>query len=86
MGLYSTTLTVQALASVPVERQGYASATLVTAQNLGQIVVLGAASVVLNAWTAAGSERAGFAAAFGVLALPTLIAAALAARTGVPDS
>jgi len=86
MGMYSTTLTVQSLASVPVERQGYASSTLVTVQNLGQIVVLGAASVVLNACTAAGSERAGFAAAFGVLTVPTLLAAALATRTAVPDA
>jgi MFS family permease len=85
MGLYSTTLTVQALASVLPERQGYASASLVTAQNLGQIVVLGAASVVLNACVAAGSERAGFAAAFGLLAVPALLAAVLAARTATPD-
>lgn len=81
MGMFSTTLTVLSLASVPSERQGYASAALVTAQNLGQIVVLGAASVMLNAWTAAGSERSGFAAAFGLLAVPTLLAAGLAVRT-----
>lgn len=71
MGLLVPSLTVLSLAHAPTGRQGYASSAIQTNQNLGQILVLGVASAVFNAFLGAGSdEHVGYAAAFGLLLVP----------------
>ncbi|MER0240911.1 MFS transporter [Streptomyces sp. HSW2009] len=81
MGLYAPSLTVLSLAHSPAGRQGYASSAMQTNQNLGQISVLGLAAALLNAALALGaSDTTGYAAAFGLLLVPTVGAALLAVR------
>ncbi|MGY3062359.1 MFS family permease [Streptomyces sp. TE3672] len=81
MGLLAPSLTVLSLAHAPAGRQGYASSAMQTNQNLGQILVLGVASAVFNAFLSGGSnDHIGYAAAFGLLLLPGVLAAVLAAR------
>ncbi|MFT2020024.1 MFS transporter [Streptomyces sp. 796.1] len=81
MGLYAPSLTVLSLAHSPAGRQGYASSAMQTNQNLGQISVLGLAAALLNAALALGaSDPTGYAAAFGLLLVPTVVAALLAVR------
>ncbi|MCX5192659.1 MFS transporter [Streptomyces sp. NBC_00249] len=81
MGLLDPSLTVLSLAHSPAGRQGYASAAMQTNQNLGQIAILGLAAAVLNTCLGLGaSELTGYAAAFGLLLVPTLLAALLAGR------
>ncbi|MER5767234.1 MFS transporter [Streptomyces sp. NPDC001985] len=82
MGLIAPALTVLSLTHSPPDRQGCASGAMQTSQNLGQIMVLGLASAVLNAFPGDGrTEAAGYAAAFGLLLVPCALAALLAART-----
>ncbi|EYT79923.1 MFS transporter permease [Streptomyces sp. Tu 6176] len=81
MGLLDPSLTVLSLAHSPRDRQGRASSAMQTSQNLGQISVMALYSVVLNACLGAGaSGLAGYGAAFGLLAMPTLVIAVLAGR------
>ncbi|MFF2008525.1 MFS transporter [Streptomyces sp. NPDC058195] len=81
MGLLAPSLTVLSLTHAPHGRQGYASSAMQTNQNLGQILVLGVASAVFNAFLSAGSnDHAGYAAAFGLLLVPGILAAVLATR------
>ncbi|MFE6776680.1 MFS transporter [Streptomyces sp. NPDC057702] len=81
MGMYAPSLTVLSLAHSPADRQGYASSAMQTNQNLGQISVLGLSAALFNACLGAGSPHpAGYAAAFGLLLLPTTLAALLAVR------
>ncbi len=52
-----------------------------TNMNLGQVVVLAFATAVLNAGLAAGASRlGGYAIAFSLLLVPTLLVAVLAVR------
>ncbi|MFG3531258.1 MFS transporter [Streptomyces sp. NPDC047917] len=81
MGLLAPSLTVLSLAHAPTGRQGYASSAMQTNQNLGQILVLGVASAVFNAFLSGGSnDHVGYAAAFGLLLVPGTLAAVLAVR------
>ncbi|GAA1350768.1 MFS transporter [Streptomyces beijiangensis] len=83
MGLLTPSLTLLSLAHSPADRQGYAGSAMQTSQNLGQIAILGVASAVFNAGLAIGSsELAGYGAAFGLLLVPTFLAALLASRAG----
>lgn len=84
MGMLAPSLTVLSLSHSPADRQGYASGAMQTAQNLGQITVLGLSSALLNACLGAGStDSAGYAAAFGLLLAPCLLSTLLAARTRI---
>ncbi|GAA1075779.1 MFS transporter [Nocardiopsis composta] len=78
MGLLAPSLTVLSLFHSP-GRQGYAGSSMQITQNLGQVTVLGLASALFNAVSAAGA--AGYGAAFGVLLAPCALAAVLAVRT-----
>ncbi|MFH8474893.1 MFS transporter [Streptomyces sp. NPDC018000] len=81
MGMYAPSLTVLSLTHSPPGRQGYASSAMQTAQNLGQVTVLGLSSALFNACLGAGSSDAvGYSAAFGLLLVPCTLAALLAAR------
>ncbi|MFB6815361.1 MFS transporter [Streptomyces sp. NPDC056347] len=81
MGLLAPSLTVLSLAHAPQGRQGYASSAMQTNQNLGQILILGIASAVFNAFLSAGSDdHTGYVAAFALLLVPGVLAAVLATR------
>jgi uncharacterized membrane protein len=81
MGMLAPSLTVLSLAHSP-GRQGYAGSAMQINQNLGQVVVLGAAAAVSNLSLALGAAApAGYAAAFALLLVPCAGAAVLAART-----
>lgn len=81
MGMLAPSLTVLSLAHSP-GRQGYASSAMQINQNLGQVMVLGAAAAVSNLSLALGAAApAGYAAAFALLLVPCAGAALLAART-----
>ncbi|MFJ2880754.1 MFS transporter [Streptomyces sp. NPDC086796] len=81
MGLLAPSLTVLSLSHAPTGRQGYASSAMQTNQNLGQILILGVASAVFNAFLSVGSnDHAGYAAAFGLLLVPGVLAALLVTR------
>lgn len=81
MGLLAPSLTVLSLSHAPTGQQGYASSAMQTNQNLGQILILGVASAVFNAFLGVGSnDHAGYAAAFGLLLVPGVLAALLATR------
>lgn len=81
MGLLAPSLTLLSLTHSPAGRQGYASSAMQTAQNLGQITVIGVASALFNACLGTGSTGLiGYTAAFLLLLVPTVLAALLAAR------
>ncbi|MFJ2895555.1 MFS transporter [Streptomyces sp. NPDC087218] len=83
MGLLAPSLTVLSLSHAPAGRQGYASSAMQTTQNLGQILVLGAASAVFHAFPALGPPDAvGYGAAFALLLVPGVLAVLLAPRSG----
>ncbi|OKH95216.1 MFS transporter permease [Streptomyces uncialis] len=82
MGMYAPSLTVLALSHSPRGRQGYASSSMQTSQNLGQVTVLALGSGVFNAFLGAGSSgHGGYRAAFVLLLVPCAVAALLAVRT-----
>jgi MFS family permease len=82
MGLLNPALTLLSLSHSPPGRQGWASGTMQTSQNLGQTAVLGAAFALSNAALAAGSTQlGGYTAALTFLLLPGLLVALLAQRT-----
>jgi MFS family permease len=80
MGLLAPSLTLLSLHHTPPERQGYASSAMQTTQNLGQIVVLGVASALLNAVLVTDGELRSYGAAFTLLLLPTALVVILAGR------
>ncbi|MFJ2094530.1 MFS transporter [Streptomyces sp. NPDC087901] len=81
MGMVAPSLTLLSLTHSPPGRQGYASSAMQTSQNLGQMAVMGVASAVFNLFLGFGSaDLPGYAAAFGLLLVPSVLAAALAAR------
>ncbi|WP_432001990.1 MFS transporter [Streptomyces sioyaensis] len=81
MGLLVPSLTLLSLSHSPPGRQGYASSAMQTTQNLGQITVMGLASALFHAGLGAGAiGLAGYVAAFGLLLVPSVLAALLAAR------
>ncbi|MFF3394001.1 MFS transporter [Streptomyces sp. NPDC002669] len=83
MGLLAPSLTVLSLSHAPAGRQGYASSAMQTTQNLGQILVLGAASAVFHAFPALGPPDAvGYGAAFALLLVPGVLAVLLAPGSG----
>ncbi|MFG2864748.1 MFS transporter [Streptomyces sioyaensis] len=81
MGLLVPSLTLLSLSHSPPDLQGYASSAMQTTQNLGQITVMGLASALFHAGLGTGSTGlAGYVAAFGLLLVPSVLAALLAAR------
>ncbi|MEE4493963.1 MFS transporter [Streptomyces sp. BE230] len=81
MGMAAPSLTLLSLTHSPPGRQGYASSAMQTSQNLGQMAVMGVASAVFNLFLGFGSaELPGYAAAFGLLLVPSVLAASLAVR------
>ncbi|MFJ3532126.1 MFS transporter [Streptomyces sp. NPDC090132] len=81
MGMVAPSLTLLSLNHSPPGRQGYASSAMQTSQNLGQMAVMGASSALFNLFLGIGSaDLAGYAAAFGLLLVPSTLAAALAVR------
>ncbi|MFG3141501.1 MFS transporter [Streptomyces sp. NPDC048211] len=81
MGMAAPSLTLLSLTHSPPGRQGYASSAMQTSQNLGQMAVMGVASAVFNLFLGFGSaDLPGYAAAFGLLLVPSVLAASLAVR------
>ncbi|MGW4373459.1 MFS transporter [Streptomyces albidoflavus] len=81
MGLLDPCVTVLSLKHSPPHRQGHTTSALQTNMNLGQVVVLGLASAVLQVCLALGTGRlGGYTAAFALLAALPLLVAALAGR------
>ncbi|WP_393059519.1 MFS transporter [Streptomyces sp. LN549] len=81
MGMVAPSLTLLSLTHSPQGRQGYASSAMQTSQNLGQMAVMGVASAVFNLFLGFGSaDLPGYAAAFGLLLVPSVLAASLAVR------
>ncbi|MFD7864424.1 MFS transporter [Streptomyces sp. NPDC059783] len=81
MGMAAPSLTLLSLTHSPPGRQGYASSAMQTSQNLGQMAVMAVAAAVFNLVLAGGSaDPAAYAAAFGLLLVPSVLAATLAVR------
>ncbi|MGW7364125.1 MFS transporter [Streptomyces sp. NPDC054841] len=81
MGLLDPCVTVLSLSHSAPEHQGHTTSAMQTNMNLGQVVVLALTTAVLNACLAAGvSTPGGYATAFALLLLPTLLVALLAVR------
>ncbi|MBK3541916.1 MFS transporter [Streptomyces rubiginosohelvolus] len=81
MGMLDPCVTVLSLAHSSPDRLGHTTGAMQTNMNLGQVVVLAFATAVLNAGLAAGASRlGGYAIAFSLLLVPTLLVAALAVR------
>ncbi|MFF4096466.1 MFS transporter [Streptomyces sp. NPDC001834] len=82
MGMMAPSLTVLSLSHAPSGRQGYASGAMQTTQNLGQTIVLAAASALFTVCLGAGAAgHVGYLAAFLLLLVPCALAALLATRT-----
>ncbi|MFC5909230.1 MFS transporter [Streptacidiphilus monticola] len=81
MGLLDPCVTVLSLKHSPPERRGHTSGALQTNKNLGQVVVLGLASAVVNISAPAGVRTlGGYGLAFALLLAPPLLISVLAAR------
>ncbi|MGW0938261.1 MFS transporter [Streptomyces sp. NPDC002666] len=81
MGMAAPSLTLLSLTHSPPDRQGYASSAMQTSQNLGQMAVMGVAAALFNLLLGLGSaDLPAYAAAFGLLLLPSVLAATLAVR------
>ncbi|MEU5346941.1 MFS transporter, partial [Streptomyces sp. NPDC020766] len=84
MGLLDPCVTVLSLKHSAPHRQGHTTSALQTNMNLGQVVVLGLASAVLNACLALGTgQLGGYASAFALLVALPLLVAVLAGRARV---
>ncbi|WP_107050436.1 MULTISPECIES: MFS transporter [unclassified Streptomyces] len=81
MGMLDPCVTVLSLSHSSPDRLGHTTSAMQTNMNLGQVVVLAFATAVLNAGLAAGASRlGGYAIAFSLLLVPTLLVAVLAVR------
>ncbi|MGW4305950.1 MFS transporter [Streptomyces californicus] len=81
MGVLDPCVTVLSLSHSSPDRLGHTTSAMQTNMNLGQVVVLAFATAVLNAGLAAGaSQLTGYAIAFSLLLVPTLLVAVLAVR------
>ncbi|MFI6610635.1 MFS transporter [Streptomyces sp. NBC_01336] len=81
MGMAAPSLTLLSLTHSPPDRQGYAGSAMQTSQNLGQMAVMGLAAALFNLLLGFGSaELPAYAAAFGLLLVPSVLAATLAVR------
>ncbi|OCC07315.1 MFS transporter [Streptomyces sp. PTY087I2] len=81
MGMLDPCVTVLSLSHSSPDRLGHTTSAMQTNMNLGQVVVLTFATAVLNAGLAAGASRlGGYAIAFSLLLVPTLLVAVLAVR------
>lgn len=81
MGMAAPSLTLLSLTHSPPGRQGYASSAMQTSQNLGQMAVMGVAAALFNLFLGLGSaDLPAYAAAFSLLLVPSVLAAALAVR------
>ncbi|MFI6964324.1 MFS transporter [Streptomyces sp. NPDC050255] len=81
MGMAAPSLTLLSLTHSPPDRQGYASSAMQTSQNLGQMAVMGVAAALFNLLLGFGSaDLPAYAAAFGLLLVPSVLAATLAVR------
>ncbi|MFJ6431921.1 MFS transporter [Streptomyces sp. NPDC091416] len=81
MGMAAPSLTLLSLTHSPPGRQGYAGSAMQTSQNLGQTAVMGMTAALFNLLLGFGSaDLPAYAAAFGLLLVPIVLAAALAVR------
>ncbi|RLV65078.1 MFS permease [Streptomyces sp. CBMAI 2042] len=81
LGVLDPCVTVLSLSHSSPDRLGHTTSAMQTNMNLGQVVVLAFATAVLNAGLAAGASRlTGYAIAFSLLLVPTLLVAVLAVR------
>lgn len=81
MGMAAPSLTLLSLTHSPPDRQGYAGSAMQTSQNLGQVAVMGVAAGLFNLLLGLGSaDLPAYAAAFGLLLVPSVLAATLAVR------
>ncbi|MFF4413324.1 MFS transporter [Streptosporangium sp. NPDC001559] len=80
MGTVAPTLTVLSLAHAPYNRQGYASSSMQTSMNLGQVAIMAASSALFSVGQNTGSTPVSFGAAFGLLVVPSVLVALLAVR------
>ncbi|MFD3641461.1 MFS transporter [Streptomyces griseus] len=81
MGMLDPCVTVLSLSHSSPDRLGHTTSAMQTNMNLGQVVVLAFATAVLNAGLAAGTSRlGGYAIAFSLLLVPTLLVAVVAGR------
>ncbi|MFD9421359.1 MULTISPECIES: MFS transporter [unclassified Streptomyces] len=81
MGLLDPCVTVLSLSHSARHRQGHTTSAMQTNMNLGQVVVLALATAVLNACLAVGTSTLdGYATAFALLLVPTVLVALLAVR------
>ncbi|WP_447040953.1 MFS transporter [Streptomyces sp. DSM 118878] len=81
MGLLDPCVTVLSLSHSAPHRQGHTTSAMQTNMNLGQVVILALATAVLNGCLAIGtSTLGGYATAFALLLVPTLLVALVAVR------
>ncbi|MGW6057338.1 MFS transporter [Streptomyces sp. NPDC055189] len=80
MGLVAPALTLLSLSHSPAGLQGQAGSAMQTNQNLGQITIMALSSALFAGLGAASTGTAGYAAAFGLLLVPSALAALLAVR------
>ncbi|MFJ9697952.1 MFS transporter [Kitasatospora sp. NPDC101183] len=85
MGVAAPSVTLLSIAHSPPERQGRTGGEMLTAQNLGQVAVMGVASALFNLCLAGSTGTTGaYAAVFALLVLPAALAVALAGRARQP--
>ncbi|MFE6164203.1 MFS transporter [Streptomyces sp. NPDC056486] len=80
MGLVAPALTLLSLSHSRPGLQGQASSAMQTNQNLGQITIMALSSALFAGLGTGSSGPAGYAAAFGLLLVPSVLAALLAVR------
>ncbi|WP_031078914.1 MFS transporter [Streptomyces sp. NRRL WC-3742] len=80
MGVAAPSVTLLSIAHSPPERQGRTGGEMLTAQNLGQVAVMGAASALFGLCLAGGGATGAYAAVFALLVVPAALAVALAGR------
>ncbi|MFF1695915.1 MFS transporter [Streptomyces sp. NPDC058257] len=80
MGLVAPALTLLSLSHSPPGLRGQASSAMQTNQNLGQITIMALSSALFAGLGTGSSGLGGYAAAFGLLLVPSVLAALLAVR------
>ncbi|MGW5865285.1 MFS transporter [Streptomyces sp. NPDC055239] len=80
MGLVAPALTLLSLSHAPPGLQGQASSAMQTNQNLGQITIMALSSALFAGLGTGSAGLAGYGAAFGLLLVPSVLAALLAVR------
>ncbi|GHF73055.1 MFS transporter [Kitasatospora xanthocidica] len=86
MGVAAPSMTLLSIAHSPPGRQGRTGGEMQTAQNLGQVVVMGVSSALFNLCLAGGGGGSGgagaYTAVFALLLVPCVLVVGLAGRAG----